>query len=104
MAWDWPMAYARTPMLHESDPVGEERKEFEAAVASIVKDHPEIAITTVFTHGHPAQILVEASKGANLLVVGSRGHGAFVGMVLGSVSQHCAAHAHCPVLIHRTPD
>jgi nucleotide-binding universal stress UspA family protein len=52
--------------------------------------------------GHPAPILVEASKGADLLVVGSRGHGEFVGMLLGSVSEHCAMNAHCPVLVHRS--
>jgi nucleotide-binding universal stress UspA family protein len=52
--------------------------------------------------GHPAPVLVEASKAADLLVVGNRGHGEFVGMVIGSVSEHCAANAHCPVLVHRT--
>jgi len=51
--------------------------------------------------GHPAPVLVEASKGAELLVVGSRGHGEFVGMLIGSVSEYCAAHALCPVLVHR---
>jgi nucleotide-binding universal stress UspA family protein len=104
MTWDWPLAYARTPMLHESDPVGETRKEFEAEVVGLQDNHPDLVITSVFTHGHPVPILVEASKDAELLVVGSRGHGEFVGMILGSVSQHCAAQAHCPVLIYRTPD
>ena len=52
-------------------------------------------------NGHPAPILVEASKGADLLVVGSRGHGEFVGMLIGSVSEYCATNAHCPVLVHR---
>ena len=51
--------------------------------------------------GHPAPLLVEASKGADLLVVGSRGHGEFVGMLIGSVSEYCATNARCPVLIHR---
>ncbi len=104
MTWDWPVAYARTPMLHESDPVGETRKEFETEVDGLREHHPAIVITSVFTHGHPVPTLVEASKDADLLVVGSRGHGEFVGMVLGSVSQHCAAQAHCPVLIYRSPD
>jgi nucleotide-binding universal stress UspA family protein len=102
MTWDWPLAYGRTPMLHESDPVGGARKEFEAAVASLKEAHPDLTIATLFEHGHPVPALVEASEGADLLVVGSRGHGEFVGMLLGSVSQHCAAQAHCPVLIHRT--
>lgn len=102
MTWDWPLAYARTPMLHESDPVQGAQKEFEASVASLKRAYRELPITTSFVHGHPAPALVEASKGADLLVVGSRGHGSFVGMLLGSVSQHCAAQAHCPILIHRS--
>ncbi|MEO8888523.1 MAG: universal stress protein [Jatrophihabitantaceae bacterium] len=49
--------------------------------------------------GHPAQVLVEASVGADMLVVSSRGHGGFVGLLLGSVSAYCAEHAQCPVVV-----
>ncbi|HET6210800.1 MAG TPA: universal stress protein [Jatrophihabitans sp.] len=42
---------------------------------------------------------MEASKGARMLVVGSRGHGGFAGLFLGSVSAACAEHATCPVLV-----
>jgi nucleotide-binding universal stress UspA family protein len=51
--------------------------------------------------GHPAPLLVEASRGAALLVVGSRGHGEFAGMLLGSVSEHCVSNAHSPVVVVR---
>lgn len=50
-------------------------------------------------HGPPARVLIDASSTADLLIVGSRGHGGFVGLLLGSVSAACAGSAHCPVLI-----
>lgn len=49
--------------------------------------------------GHPAEVLIKAANGAGLLVVGSRGHGTFAGIMLGSVSQHCVQHAPCPVVV-----
>jgi nucleotide-binding universal stress UspA family protein len=52
-------------------------------------------------YGHPAQVLIDQSEEAGLLVVGSRGHGAFTGMMLGSVSLYCVTHAHCPVVVVR---
>ncbi len=101
MTWDWPFAYGRTPMLHESDPVGESRRTFEAAISKIQHEHPSLQVSPKLEHCHPAKALIDASKGADVLVVGSRGHGEFAGMVLGSVSQHCATKAQCPILIHR---
>ena len=53
------------------------------------------------TQDSPAKALIDASAGADLLVLGSRGHGGFAGALLGSVSQYCVHHAHCPVLIIR---
>ena len=55
-------------------------------------------------YGHPAQALIEASNEADLLVVGSHGHGAFTGMLVGSVSIHCVTGAFCPVVVVRGSD
>jgi nucleotide-binding universal stress UspA family protein len=56
--------------------------------------------------GHPAEALVDAAAGAQLLVLGSRGHGTFAAILLGSTSHHCVQHAPCPVVVvphDRTP-
>lgn len=63
-----------------------------------------VRIVTKTVMGHAAAVLVDRSAKADLLVVGSRGLGGLKGMVLGSVGHHCAAHAHCPVVIvHSAP-
>jgi nucleotide-binding universal stress UspA family protein len=58
-----------------------------------------VSVKRTLIFDHPAHALLVAAEGADLLVVGSRGHGGFVGMLLGSVSAHVVAHAACPVLI-----
>lgn len=68
----------------------------ETVDAVLGRDAP---VTKRVEQGHPAAVLVDAAASARLLVVGSRGHGAFVGMLIGSVSQHCVAHAPCPVTV-----
>jgi len=60
---------------------------------------PELAIETEVIELPPIQALIDASRKADLLVVGRRGLGGLRGLLLGSVSQHCAEHAHCPVVI-----
>jgi len=61
----------------------------------------EVQIEIIAAEGQPAKVLVEVAKGADLLVVGSRGLGGFRELLLGSVSQQCAQHATCPVVIVR---
>jgi nucleotide-binding universal stress UspA family protein len=72
-----------------------------AAVTEVAGDHPHAFIERVVVDGTPGRALVEAAKEADLLVVGSRGHGGFTGLLLGSVSQQCAQHASCAVVIVR---
>jgi nucleotide-binding universal stress UspA family protein len=59
-------------------------------------------VTAMVRQGHAARVLLEAAAGAELLVVGSRGHGGFAEALLGSVSQHCVQHAPCPVVVIRS--
>jgi nucleotide-binding universal stress UspA family protein len=54
--------------------------------------------------GIAADVLINESHGADLLVVGSRGHGGFTSMLLGSVSTQCATHASCPVTVVHSPE
>lgn len=55
--------------------------------------------TPAVVGGHAAEVLVRRSKDADLLVLGSRGHNVVAGVLLGSTSEHCLQHAHCPVMI-----
>lgn len=61
------------------------------------------AEAVVIASQRPAEALVERSRDADMLVIGSRGLGGFKTLMLGSVSQQCATHAHCPVVIIRPP-
>jgi nucleotide-binding universal stress UspA family protein len=81
--------------------VGEEAERLLAGTAETVRRrHPELAVSAhVLRVGEPASALVEASADAALVVVGSRGRGGFVGLLLGSVSQALVQHARCPVLV-----
>ncbi len=63
-----------------------------------------VPVERTLAAGNPAGHLVDASRGATLLVVGSRGYGGFRGMLLGSVSIHCVHHALCPVVVIRSSD
>jgi nucleotide-binding universal stress UspA family protein len=72
------------------------------AVAEASTARPGIAVHPKVIRGHPAKVLVDQANDADLLVVGSHGHGGFVGALLGSVSQRCVQHATCPVVVVRT--
>ena len=103
MTWDWPPSYGAWAMPFPTgyDPAESVQKVLEQARADLQATYPNVEIAVRSVQGHPAPALVEASKGASLLVVGSRGHGEFVGMLIGSVSEYCATNANCPVLVHR---
>jgi nucleotide-binding universal stress UspA family protein len=106
LAWHYPTAASVPPVGHAPPSVTREVEEREAAalaeaVAKAALDGPAEPIESEIRYGHPAQVLIEESRHADLLVVGKSGHGAFVGMLVGSVTQHCVAAAECPVVVVR---
>ena len=102
MTWEWPTSYGWSiPIPSGYDPEHDSAKALDKMLKRVRKGHSDITIQSNVMEGHPAPLLVKASDGADLLVVGSRGHGEFSGMLLGSVSEHCVTNAHCPVLVLR---
>lgn len=81
-----------------------ERREFEDAARRTLDDvlrgvAADVRLERIVASGHPRRVLAEASRGADLLVIGSRGLGAVRGLVLGSVSHYLVGHAPCPVAV-----
>ncbi|MCC9309550.1 universal stress protein [Kitasatospora sp. RB6PN24] len=81
------------------------RKVLVESIEKVSDSGPAVEVTARVLEGTPAQVLLKAAAddGVALLVVGSRGLGGFTGALLGSVGQHCAQHAPCPVVIVRGP-
>jgi nucleotide-binding universal stress UspA family protein len=103
-AWQFPTFYGWAPADSEDlDFASFAGQTLAGAVDDVFgPEHPDWLRTRVI-EGHAAQVLVEASAGADLLVVGSRGYGGFADALLGSVSTYCVHHARCPVtVIHGT--
>jgi nucleotide-binding universal stress UspA family protein len=102
--WQWPANYGY-PMSVPADfhPDDVAKGVLDKALAELPRTttNRKLEVRKLVLEGYPARILVDASRGAELLVVGSRGHGELTGLVLGSVSQYCVTQAHCPVLVHR---
>lgn len=69
------------------------------AIGKVAADAPGADVHGVVRYGHPAEVLIEESGHADVLVVGRRGHAGFLGTHLGSVSLHCANTAQCPVVV-----
>lgn len=95
-------AYGRPlPFPADMDLEGGSRTALDQVIVDVLGDKPAVEVSAVVIEGRPAEELLKAAQTAELLVVGSRGHGAFAGMVLGSVSEHCVAHSPCPVVVVR---
>jgi nucleotide-binding universal stress UspA family protein len=102
-AWEVPTMYGTGMMVL---PGGEEfdksaKQSLEAAVNNVLGTRRDVEVEHHTVGGHPAKTLIDMAEGADLLVVGSRGHGGFVGSLIGSVSHYCVNHANCPVVVVR---
>ena len=107
-AWHLPtMAYGGGLSGPEVDPAVLEESASaaqEAALAALGEQADGVEIERAVRMGQPAQVLTTEARGADLLVVGSRGRGGFAGLLLGSVSHQCALYAPCPIVIVHEPN
>lgn len=99
-AWHYPVIGDAAGKAEDHEAFGEDARHAHTEALRRASG-PGVAVTGEVTEGHPAEVLLKAAAGADLLVVGSRGHGGFAGMLLDSVSGHAVHHAHCPVLVVR---
>jgi nucleotide-binding universal stress UspA family protein len=101
-AWGRPTSQARSgPSPSDFDSNMSAEQMLDRLIERKRADHPDLVIDGRVLQGDPTSVLESASRGAALLVVAQRGHGELVGLLLGSVSEHCVTHAHCPVLVFR---
>ncbi|MCX5442527.1 universal stress protein [Streptomyces sp. NBC_00063] len=103
-AWEVPgMASWSAPAVDTDFDEGEAERGLVDEVRAVLGEDVGSLVRERLVRGNAAEVLVDAAQGAEMLVVGSRGHGSFRRALLGSVSQQVAHHAPCPVTIIR-PD
>jgi nucleotide-binding universal stress UspA family protein len=100
-SWEWLTSAGWAILPADFDPRHDAQTVLDDAIRPVRALHPDLEMTALVAEGQAAELLTRTSEGADLLVLGSRGHGEVSGMVLGSVSDYCATHAHSAVLIMR---
>ncbi|MGV9254592.1 universal stress protein [Streptomyces sp. NPDC003697] len=101
-AWDTPSAIGWSgPAIDPEFDFEQARERFSQELRSVFPDEQSVELRKHLVEGDPSEVLIRASQGAEVLVVGSRGRGGFARAMLGSVSQRCAQHAACPVVVVR---
>ncbi|MFE9094608.1 universal stress protein [Streptomyces sp. NPDC007264] len=93
--WVWHAPWLGVP---DEAAVQECRRLLAETVSGRAADHPEVDLRHEVLSGHPVEVLAKASEDALGVVVGTRGHGGFTGMLLGSVGQGLLHHARCPLI------
>ncbi|ANZ28639.1 universal stress protein UspA (plasmid) [Rhodococcus sp. WB1] len=101
IAWHPAHTYGFYPYPADYRPDQEAAGILSDAITAAFESAPPPRLVESVREGHPSQVLIDAARHAQMLVVGSRGHGGFTGLLLGSVSAYCAEHAPCPVLVVR---
>ncbi len=101
IAWEVPATYGYPVPVSDVNWEQLARQAVSDAIAGVAADAAPVKISCRVVEGNAAQVLLDESAGADLLVVGSRGHGGFVEALLGSTGQHCVHHATCPVVVIR---
>jgi nucleotide-binding universal stress UspA family protein len=102
-AWSYPVTLGISGIPSNWHPADDARQSQADTIAKVLGTEVPATLTRTVREGYPAQVLLDATKDAQMLIVGSRGHGGFAGMLLGSVSANCAEHARCPVLVMHAP-
>ena len=100
--WQAPlMAYGvyTVPTPGGVDPESRAKQTLEATIHTLLGEPDGLEMVPIVTRGPVAKTLLRFAKGADLLVVGARSHAPLVGMLVGSVSEHCMSHAKCPVVV-----
>ena len=100
-AWDYPTMYGGPVYLEDFRPDLDAEKVLADTLDEVFPGERPEGLEALVRQGQPRQVLLQAAQGAEVLVVGSRGHGGVTGLLLGSVSAHCAEHAPCAVLVAR---
>jgi nucleotide-binding universal stress UspA family protein len=100
----WQVPFLSFPGAFDPEDLEKTAKDFLVETVSEIVPAPAVPLRTIVAEGDPTESLVEASKGANLLVLGIRGRSPFAGLLLGSVSQGAAATAGCPVVLVKVGD
>jgi nucleotide-binding universal stress UspA family protein len=95
----WQLPFLSIPGAFDRDELAQTYKEFLLKTVAEIAPAPEVPVRTLVAEGDPIEALIAAAEDADLLVLGTRGRSPFAGLLLGSVSQACAAHARCPVVL-----